>query len=102
MPHGQMLIISYKVYGGGFDKLIAVFYNYSADLIWRTKMPGFAPAHKEDRSFSAFFPFRACPAPFTGTGGRWNTQLALMFNWVFPQPPRAEKGENVDFPNEAE
>jgi hypothetical protein len=36
--------------------------NYSADLIWRTKMPGLAPAPaksagqalKGDRSFSAF------------------------------------------------
>jgi len=46
------------------------------------KMPGLAPALKGDRSFSAFVPFRACPALFAGA--------------------RAEKGENVDFPNAAE
>ena len=56
--------------------------NYSADLIWHTKMPGLAPALKGDRSFSVFFPFRACPALFAGA--------------------RAETGENVDFPNAAE
>ena len=42
--------------------------NYSADLLWRTKMPGFAPELKGDRSFSAFFPFRACPVLFAGLG----------------------------------
>jgi hypothetical protein len=46
------------------------------------KCPVLAPALKEDRSFSVFFPFRACPALFAGA--------------------RAEKGENVDFPNAAE
>jgi hypothetical protein len=39
-------------------------------------MPGFTPALKGDRSFSTFFPLRA--------------------------RARAEKGENVDFPNAAE
>ena len=52
--------------------------DYSADLIWRMKMPGFAPAIKGDRSFSAFFP----PHFLRGLGRK--------------------KGENVDFPNAAE
>ena len=45
-------------------------------------MPGFVPTLKGDRLFSAFFPFRACPALFAGV--------------------RMEKGENVDFSNAAE